>query len=104
MKSRVEIMFDYRLAIAQARRLDEVAAKLENVVYRDMESTIETLRSSWQSDSSSQFIAKTERVREKLGQDATKIRKVAASIRNTAEAIKNAELKSLEIAKQRTYR
>ena len=99
-----EILFNYRQAMKQADRLDEIAQKIEKLAAVKMESTIGTLKNAWQSDNSALYYNKMNRVQEEILEDAADVKKVAQSIRTTAESIKRAELRALELAKSRTYR
>jgi len=98
-----EILFNYHQAIRQAEKLDNVANNLSRLSGDRMESTIGTLNSAWQSDNSPQYIRKVQKVQTDITKSADKLRKIAGAIRTTAEAVRNAELRALEIAKQRTY-
>lgn len=99
-----EILFNYRKAIRQAERLEEIAGKIEHLSKVEMAGTIGTLKDAWKSDNSHLFYSRMGKVQDEIRGDAASIIKVARSIRTTAESIKRAELRALEIAKTRTYR
>ena len=99
--NRQEILMNYAQAKFQAQRLDDIANRIEKLANVTMESSLSTLHSAWKSDNSPQFFTKAETVRDAILTDAANIRKVAGSIRSTAEAVKNADLRALEIAKTR---
>lgn len=101
--NRQEILMNYAQAKYQAQRLDDIADRIERLANSNMDSSLKTLQVAWKSDNSPQFYTKAETVRSAILTDAANIRKVAASIRATAEAVKNADLRALEIAQARTY-
>ena len=103
MATRSEIYFNYNQAINQARRLEDIARNVERLSNNDMNNTVSEIQTAWQSDSSRAYISKAQRVQGNIVKDAAKVRKVASTIRDTAERIKNAELAALEIAERRTY-
>lgn len=98
-----EILFDYSQAIKQASKLDEIARKLDRLASDKMENTVGSLRSAWQSDSSQQYYNKVGKVQGDMRATAGKIKTIAQSIRTTADAVKRAEQRALEIAQTREY-
>ncbi len=103
-KSEWQIIFDYRQAIRQADKLDDIANRVDKIAKDKMNNMMTALKSSWQSDNSAQFCSKMKQVQSDIISDGNQIRKIADAIRTTAEGIKNAELRALEIAKCREYR
>lgn len=102
--TRQEIIFDYKQAIKQAEKLEEIAGKLKTLSVDKIENSIGTLKAAWQSDSSSQYYSKVSKVQEDIKNTSEYVKRIANSIRTTAKAVKEAELRALEIAKSRTYR
>lgn len=102
--TRSEIVFNYRQALRQADKLDEIARKIEKLAAEKIDNTTGNLKSVWKSDNSSQYCGKVVEVQRGIRWNAASIRKVANSIRETAENIKRAELRALEIAQSRSYK
>ena len=98
-----EILFNYRQAIRQAEKLEEVAKKLNKLGTDKMGNSIGTLKSAWQSDNSGAYYSKAIKVQGEIQTTAKNIRQIAQAIRSTAEAVRNAELRALEIARSRSY-
>jgi len=98
-----EIVFNYNQTISQANKLDQIAEKLDRLSSDKIESTIGMLKGAWQSDNSSTYYFKAEKVKGDIITTAKEVRQIANSVRSTAEAVKRAELRALEIAKARTY-
>lgn len=97
-----EIIFDYKQAIKQAERLEEIARKLRTLSVDKIENSMGTLKAVWQSDNSHQYYSKVSKVQEDINGTSEYVKKIANSIRTTAEAVKEAELRALEIARSRT--
>lgn len=102
--TKTEVLLNYNQAVQQASKLEDVARKMEKLASEKMEGTVGTLKNAWQSDSSSQYYNKVAKVQGDIRTTARKIRTIAKSIRTTAQAVKQAELRSIEIAQARSYR
>ena len=103
MKTELEILLDHQKAMAQANQLDEIADKLDRLSEDKMEDALGKLKSAWQSDNSPAFYSKSAIVQGDIKNSAGNVRKIARAIRETANAIKKADLAALEIAKTRDY-
>ncbi len=101
--TKTEVLFNYNQAIQQATKLENVAKKLEKLAGDKMESTVGTLKKAWQSDNSSLYFSKVGKVQGDMRTTARKIKNIAQSIRTTATAVKQAELRAIEIAQARSY-
>lgn len=97
-----EIKLNYQQAIREASRLEAIAGKLENLSSNKLSNTVGTLKQAWQSDSSSQYYNKVDKVQGDINTTAKQVRKIANSIRTTADAVRNSEMKAVEIAKTRS--
>lgn len=102
--TRSEVLFNYRQAIRQAEKLETIATRLDKLSSNKMENTVGTLRTVWQSDSSPQYYNKVGKVQGDIKSTARNVRKISQAIRDTAENVKRAELRALEIARSRTYK
>ena len=97
-----EIKLNYQQAIKQAGKLEDIANKLENLSSNKLSNTVGTLKQAWQSDSSPQYYNKVDKVQGDINTTAKQVRKIANSIRTTADAVRNSEMKAIEIAKTRS--
>lgn len=97
-----EIKLNYQQAINQAKKLDEIAVKLEKLSSGKLDNTVGTLKQAWQSDSSPKYYNKVSKVQGDITATAKQVRKIANSIRITADAVRNSEMKAVEIAKNRS--
>ncbi len=100
---RIEILFNYRQAIRQAEKLENLSSRLKKLARDKLSDTMGKLQNCWQSDHSNEYLRKVDLVRAELNETAARMESVAHAIRETAEAVKNAELRALEIARKRTY-
>jgi len=101
--TRTEILFNYRQAINQAERLERLSRRLTSVADRSMEPAIGTLRSAWRSDHSEQYYRKADIVKDDIKKSAANLDAIADSIRKIARAVRDAELRALEVARKRSY-
>ena len=100
---RSEINFNYKQAIRQAEKLEDIAGKISRLADDRMGETISGLKAAWESDSSPQFYSKIAQVQDDIRTQADNVKEVAASIRETAENIRDAERRNREIARRRDY-
>ena len=95
MNTEWEIDLDYNRAIAQARKLEEVASQLEGSVVKAMAEMAEELSGAWKGSSGRLYISKVTGRQEELKTTAGKIRKIAKTIREEAREIRNQEKMAL---------
>ena len=103
MKSESEIQMDFQQAKARADELEKVASDIKNLANRDMEDVLQQLSKAWQGESASQYMQKGAQMKAKMMDTVKRLTDTANTIRNTAQRIYNAEMKALELAKQREY-
>lgn len=101
--TQLEIILDYNKSKKQADEIDKVADRLERLNKNILEGALTSLKSAWRSDNSPQFHTKADKVQEDIKDSVKNLRNVAMAIRNTAESVRDAELRALEVAKDRTY-
>ena len=101
MSSRAQIRIDFQQAINQAKRLDDIADKLDRTAKKSMENSIQNLASAWKGDNASAFLKKEERLKEKISTTSEHVRAIADDIRRVARAIYDAEMESWRIANER---
>ena len=83
--------------------MDDIAKKLDKLASDKMENTVGTLKNAWQSDSSPQYYNKVGTVQANMKATAEGLKTIAQCIRTTAEAMKQAEMRVIEIARTRSY-
>lgn len=101
MKTYGEIRFDYQNAMAQAKRLDELADSIDRRVAGKLEESAQSIHAAWKGDTSTRYIRKTQTLKEEIRKTARTLRETAADIRRIAQALYNAEMQALEIARKR---
>jgi len=95
------ITFDYQQALAQAGRLEEIAARTD----RGSESLAESMSltvSGWQAGSGALFRKKGGRLEEKMEDSAAHLRSLAAAVREIARRMYEAEMANLALAQERS--
>lgn len=102
VKSLKSISIAFENAIAQARRLEESAAKMRNarLQLRDIQNS---LRSEWQGESAQLYMQKCDILSDKLQRTADDLLKIADVIRKSAKSYKDAEVKALEAIAKKNY-
>jgi uncharacterized protein YukE len=98
-----EILLNYKEALAQANKLDELAAELERIGVSDLNDTFGEISTGWQGDNAEAFLRKARPLASKNQKTVNKIRNTASAIRTIATNVYNAEMRALELAAARTY-
>ena len=101
MSSRWEIRMDFQQAMNQARRLDEIADRLEKVAKKSMEQSMQNLASAWKGTNASAFLQKEDRLQEKIKKTADNVHAIADDIRSVARRVYEAEMAAWRIANER---
>lgn len=101
MKSDNEIRIDFQNALEQARRLDSIADRLDRRVAGKLEETTQGIHAAWKSDSASLYLGKNQELQRQIRQTGKRLRAAAEEIRKIARQIYEAEMRALEIARQR---
>ncbi len=101
MSSRSEIRFNFKQALAQADRLDDVADKLDRLSKDTMENSMQTLASAWSGDNATAFLRKEDILKGDIKSTASSVHDIADDIRRIARRVYEAEMEALRIAKSR---
>lgn len=102
MASKETVMINFKNAMAQADKLDNVARKLENVGNNEINSALVSISSNWTGESANAFIGKGKILQKKVGSTASSLHAIAQEIRRNARAIYAAEIASIAVAESRT--
>lgn len=97
-----QIEADFQNALRKADRLDQIAGEVVKEIQR-IETIQHSLSLAWQSDHSRDYIGKMTIVQQNLQKREREIRRSAEDIRQTARDLRDADLRALEIARQRSY-
>lgn len=98
MASYATINFNYRKAINQAAKLEDLANDLKRIANRDVEGALDQVAGSWKGDSSRLFLQKGEKAKSDLLRSATQLQNTANAIRKAAENVRRAEIRAKQIA------
>ena len=101
MSSLAEIYFNYNKAIRQASQLEGQARKLRTISGSDMQNVLQEVHSAWQSESSSAYLKKGQKVQQDVLTTSDNLNKIAQTIRTVAGIIRDAELEAWRIAHER---
>ena len=103
MSSEHSIMLDFQQAKTRADELDEIASQIKNLTEKDFETDLQQLSKAWQGEAANQFLQKGILMKDKMLATAKRLNDTANTIRTTAKRTYDAEMKALELAKQREY-
>lgn len=101
MKTSSQIQFDFRNAMQQASRLDELASQLERRVVQKMGDAAQQLQAAWKGDSASLYLRKELELQRKIKQSCSNLRSMARDIRAIANQVHQTEQQALAIALKR---
>lgn len=97
----IEITFGN--AIAQANQLETCADELCALANRRMNEIKDGIQVAWQGESAVAYTEKMEQTADRIRITADKLYQIARTLRETARQFRDAELRAIEIAQQRTY-
>jgi len=93
--------FNYNQAISQAKQLEGVANEMLNVADRQFQTTIDSIRVSWEGEASKQFIGYCVTTQEEVKKQSRKLKELAKRIREIARIIEEAEQRAKEIQRRK---
>lgn len=91
------IQITFQEAMGQAENLSDCADDLKGVQHQ-LDCIMESLQTGWSGEAASQFMGKCTALRQKLGNASTDLGRISTSIRSTARAYYEAEMRALELA------
>lgn len=103
MATRASIEFDFRQAMNEADRIDEIANNLGNLARVKFNGTMQNLVTNWKGDSASLYLRKGENLEENMNKTSGELHSIASDIRAVARRLYEAEMRALEIAERREY-
>ncbi|MGO5083467.1 WXG100 family type VII secretion target [Oliverpabstia intestinalis] len=101
MKTARSISIAFGNAIAQAEKL-EASAEQMRASKRQLDSIRDSLKTEWEGESASLYFQKCDLLGAKLDKTAGELAQIAAVIRKSARAYRDAEMKALEAVQTKT--
>lgn len=101
MQTEVMIAAAYNSAKGTATELESIASELTKLANMEYESVLTSLGRAWQGENGERFVQKGRTVKEQLLDTAKDIRNAATELRNDARATYNADMRKLEIAREK---
>ena len=98
MRTEYEIRMDFNRAMAQVERLNGIANSLKALADEDLNASLTNIRSNWEGENAEAFLEKGQKAKQKVSTTASKITRVAATIKSIAERTMQAELAAIRIA------
>ena len=100
--TRAAIELNFANAIIQANKLESCADNMRKVSSGDIRSARNQLQCAWDGNEADLFVNKMDLTAENILKIAARLDQVAQTLRSVAKTYRDAELKALEIATQRT--
>ncbi len=97
MNSREAINVYYDGIIARAKELDELADSLLSLVNNNVGESTQSVRQSWTGDSGELYVRKVNDTAGRLRQRARDLQNASASLKSSAERMRNADLIAITI-------
>lgn len=102
MQTEIMITATYNSAKNTAIELETIASDLLKLTNMEYENVLVALSGVWQGENSERFIQKGRIVKEHLLDTVKEIRNAATELRNDAKATYDADMKKLEITREKT--
>lgn len=99
----IEIYYNYASANKRAGELELTARKLTNLADNNLNSVLTKLDKVWDGDASRNYIQKGNQLREKIKRKAQSLINDAETIKRIAKRTYDAEMRALELSKNRSY-
>ena len=103
MATRESIIFDFRRALEQASKIEEIANNLSNLSGQKFEGTMQNLSANWKGENANLYLQIGEKLQEKMDVTVRELKDIASDIRTIAKRLYDAEMAALEIALTREY-
>lgn len=103
MKSESEISLDFKQSIKRAEELENVASDMRKLANDELGNTLNELSAAWRGEAAGSFMNKGAILQEKINKSASNLQNIAATIRSVAKRTYDAEMRALQIARERTY-
>ena len=103
MASEHSIRMDYERAKAAAAKLDNIADGIQQMIEHDYIELLGDVRYNWKGENADQFMIKCETLQEKMKTVVNGLHETADTIRRIAKNTYEAEMRALEIARQREF-
>lgn len=103
MASRATIEFNFRTALSQADKIDEIANDLSRLSRTDFGNALQNLSAGWKGENASMYLSKGSTLQGKMNGTSGSLHAVASDIRAIAKRLYDAEMAALAIAEDRTY-
>lgn len=103
MATRESIIFDFRRALEQASKIEEIANNLSNLSGQKFEGTMQNLSANWKGENANLYLQIGEKLQEKMDVTVRELKDIASDIRTIAKRLYDAEMAALEIALIREY-
>ncbi len=99
-----EINFNYNKAMSQANELRDISKALKSLGDNSLEDCFANISRNWSGTNSENYVKKGRNVKTKITNSSQSITAAANAIETMAKRIYDAEMRALELARQRSYK
>lgn len=103
MATRESIEFDFHQAMAQADKIEGLAASLQTLADSKFQGTLQNIQVNWKGERAVQYLDKGNKLQLKMDTTADDLAGIAEDIRTIARRVYEAEMAALDIAEMRSY-
>ena len=98
--SKIEINF--QAAQMQAKKLEDIADNMKHLANQQLANTIQEMSACWKGEAATSYFSKADKVKQDIVATAQTLYAIAASIREEARRIYEAEMKAVALAQSNT--
>lgn len=103
MVNKYQLYADWISANARAADLERLADRLKCLAESTVTKEMSYLKENWTGSASKEYLAKGNRLKNKMLEESRSLRTVALTIRRIAQRTYESEIRALELANSRTY-
>lgn len=97
MKEQGTIDYDFYVAEAHGKQLDDLAERLKNVTNSSMETVMHNISANWKGDNAVEYLKKVERIQQDMKKTTQKLETAAEMIRTMSNRWKMTEEANKEL-------
>lgn len=91
MTTKQNVENNFRSAMAQAAKIDEIAESMAAISEKKLGNTLQELSLGWKGENASAYLRKGARLQDRMGNSSMELRGIAEDIRNRAKRIYESE-------------
>ena len=93
-----QIEINFQAAQMQAKKLEDIADDMKRLADQQLANTIQEMSACWKGEAATAYFGKADKVKQDIAATAKTLHTIAASIREEAKRIYDAEMKAVALA------